>query len=238
MSSTHPLYVTREAEADADKMSEGEAGVSCYIDTDDLEKAHRVLSEYLGMPEPVIYDDDKTPTTSIVDQDKLAQLIEIQDRMDTGMEMIKEETITRDTLRVEYRTLKDRIEKGFEVINKEEDYRRKTQLRTFMAKLVDEKNNKGAELGALNEKISKYWDHWKTLQSQCGEIVGNDTALWGAFFNIEDKEEWMINYLNDGYQEISDAHLLSDPEFNNQMLVSHEAYCLSHVRDMIINDLI
>jgi len=116
--------------------------------------------------------------------------------MALSQEMIQEQTVARDVLREEYYGLKDRIARGFEMIKDEEDYDRKKYLREFMVKIVDEKNRVGSTLGAVNEILSKYWDHWKNLKDECKEIVGNDRSLWVHFFDIEDKDAWYQDYIN------------------------------------------
>ena len=61
---------------------------SAYIDSDDLDNARLALSRALGQPEPVLYD-DRIPLSDGDDNEKLlSELIELQERMARGMEMI------------------------------------------------------------------------------------------------------------------------------------------------------
>lgn len=189
-----PMFILEEVEVtDVDKYGDAECGMFVV---DDAEAAELVLSRLVGMPEPELYSDEKSPLSYQVDKDKLAQVVELQLRMNYGMEMIQEQTVARDVLRIEYYGLKDRIANGWNIINKEQDYGKKLHLRTFMAKITKEKNDIGATLGDTNEYLSSLWDHWNKLRDECKAIIGKDKTIWVAYFEIEDKQSWYDDYIN------------------------------------------
>ena len=227
-------------------------GIIARMDSDMLDdRCHRELDIYIGSidlsdqwdecrlavargldePEPVLYDDDPVPTTNMVDQDTLAQVIEIQQRMDRGMSLIQELTTTRDALRVEYYTTKDRITKGGDMLNQwraQGNSYKAWPHHAHMTNLYKHRNKVGKELGTTNDKLSSYWDHWKALREECRRLVNRDKALWAIYFGIEDFGEWLARHMNDEFQDRDDGHLRSDPEWNDRMLVSHEAYAIAH----------
>lgn len=226
-----PMYIQDVVDVD-DTMVDNKTSNECgYFWVEDEEAARLVIERALGMEEHVLYDDEVSPRTNSVDTDILAQVIELQVRMEKGMEMINEMTTTRDVLREEYYGLKTRIEKGFNIIKEEQDYSKKKMYRQFMTKLVDQKNSIGSQLGAVNDRLSTLWNHWKNLKDQCSSIIGNDKMIWVEFFRIKEEiglNEWMDAYYNDEHLPRGREWVYSDPTTDNRMLVSHEAYCVSH----------
>lgn len=207
--------------------------------TDQWEDCNLAVARELGQPEPELYPNDPhVYLTTAPDSDTVAQVIELQLRMDTGMSLIQELTRTRDALRVEYYTTKDRITKGGDMLKAwkaEGNSYKAWPHHGHMTALYKHRNKVGAELGATNDKLSTYWDHWKALKSQCQLLIKGDKAVWAKYFSIGDPKTdtdefkaWLNRHLADEYQPGDRDHLQANPDVDNRMLESHEAYSLAH----------
>ncbi len=131
---------------------------------------------------------------------RLDALLTILERMNKGMALIQDLTTTRNKIREEYYTARDafsalmgRLEYHQNRYDKLSDneakkayysFRRWKEALWVKAKPLNQiRKDKGAELGAVNKKLEKYWSHWKALQTQAREL-----GVWADYYRLLNEE--------------------------------------------------
>lgn len=222
-----------------DSMTEEQAG-ECFVY--DLDNARLVLATYVarqnGDVEPVLYNDPSPSTYKKQDDDILAQVVEIQIRMDHGLELIKEKENNPEYIKIKdgYKSAKEAFQKAKDIMFAPSNEGKKLPQKWWdrFNQLKAERNGWYNLLVEKREEleIQHYWNHWNTLKAECVALIGNDNTIWAAFFQIEDKEEWILDYLNEENNKDDRAHKKSNPEVDTRMLTSDEAYYESHMEEL------
>jgi hypothetical protein len=129
------------------------------------------------------HEDYERKNTDLINSEvdvKLEKVSQLQDRMTRGMEDFIQPT----------------SEKLREVIEKMDDAKKGNYVsREQWMALVTNKRT-------LEANRSKYWELWHKLKAECFAIIGNDKALWTAFFAERDgNENWLLNLINNTKEE-------------------------------------
>lgn len=179
----------------------------------DEEAARKVLELFTAYqnnaPEPVLYDDEQSYCTNQVDEDILAQVIELQGRMDKGLEMIKD---LEKTYVASYLEAKKAFNRAKEVVF---GHYEGNVPQKWWDKFNQLKAERNGRYSLMMEKIplrQKYWSHWKNLRDQCMELIGGDKAIWARYFQIEDKEEFLREYLSRDFNPVNDSSNIDNQE--------------------------
>jgi len=206
---------------------------------EDGESARLTLSREVGMPEPVLYEDE-SPTIGIEDDEKdLNDLIELQDRMGNGIKMINQinQYITEqfrsnpymgaiywawDTKspKCAYKQI-DNLQylELFAVGDQKKDIRREiNRLKDKRYMLLTHLKNK-PQVNAL-ERRSNLWKHWWKLKGQCDAITKDKGKVWVEYFNLEKAS---VNPYLTNNREVEDQSI------DSRMMSSDIAYRESHI---------
>lgn len=192
-----------------DGMTDEQAG-DCMVF--DEEYARKVLEMHLAHTtdgvEPVLYDDEKSWTTNMVDEDILAQVIELQLRMDKGIKMIEGMQVLFDNVHLEeYLKAKEAFQKAKDYLSAYKNKNGSIEGFPYWDKFNLLKAERDGRYSLMMEKraeLSRYWDHWKFLKGQCQSLVRGDKAIWAVYFQIEDKRRWLEDYKNKDLNPVND----------------------------------
>ncbi len=166
--------------------------------------------DYDNMDMDEILGEDSQPMFQTADWDSVRAerdmerrvdvLCDLVERMQKGMKLIQETTAQRDSLRTEYHAARDEFTALMNKLNEQEE--RFKQLLPEAAKraqprfsnwkaalwikakpLNETRKIKGAQLGELNQKLSKYWELWFQIQKSAHEL-----KAWGGYYSLLNEE--------------------------------------------------
>ena len=176
----------------------------CWVNYDEEQAARLVLSRLKGEPEPVLYDDEPTP--SVGDYDKEAYLndyIDVQEVMATLMR---------------------RIEKGTSMIIDKKNAKYDAQCGNWLRR--DGYIKLCLDIKKYEAHRSDLWSQWWDLKAKCDGIQEECSSVYPMYKKIEDGEE------DDRYDRYDPIwHKKSAPEIDNRMLLTDEATYEAHMEE-------
>lgn len=192
----------------------------------------------VGQPEHVLYEEDTSPyTTNKLDDDIIAQVVELQTRMSNGLYMINDIAGVRDGYMSIYLDAKETFSKGKALLSEWESKGKGNTVYNWVHKdlffqRLNERNDAWDHFdgykSSMSDHVQVLWDHWNKLKDECMGIIGDNKAIWVTYFQMDDKEDWLYRYLNDLPQDKGTEHLMSNPDLDSRMLVNDEAYSMAH----------
>jgi hypothetical protein len=140
-----------------------------YVDGPEVEAAHLVLARATGRIEPLLYEHDTSPELYQGGEASLNMMVDIQERMATGMVKINEAQASLTEVKLALWNASNR---------------KKVPYAEFTALLKAKAD--------WSSRIAMYWDTWFMLQAESQKLAESVPSVWPQYYALESGEqnEW------------------------------------------------